>query len=144
MKHLNLSQELHCLVKMKILLALHHCDVLCLLCLIGITVSTKHAKIVNLIIKFKFSLLAEIRQYDWWEPKKVTLHLKMPWNRDEMEVVNDWSFIFLLWWCRPGDFKPVLEDPLPCTFCMSPSSNTPDSTHQLIVETARTKLGVSD
>ncbi len=28
--------------------------------------------------------------------------------------------------------KPVLEDPLPCTFCMSPSSNTPDSTHQLV------------
>ncbi len=29
-------------------------------------------------------------------------------------------------------FKPVLEAPMPCTFCMSPSSNTPDSNHQLI------------
>ncbi len=28
--------------------------------------------------------------------------------------------------------KPVLEDPLPCIFCMSPLSNTPDSTHQLV------------
>ncbi len=28
--------------------------------------------------------------------------------------------------------KPVLEAPLPCTLCMSPLSNTPDSTHQLV------------
>ncbi len=28
--------------------------------------------------------------------------------------------------------KPVLEDTLPCTFCLSPLSNTPDSTHQLV------------
>ncbi len=28
--------------------------------------------------------------------------------------------------------KPFLEAPLPCIFCMSPLSNTPDSTHQRI------------
>ncbi|XP_067306839.1 olfactory receptor 2K2-like [Pseudorasbora parva] len=36
------------------------------------------------------------------------------------------------------DFKPVLEDPQPCTFCMSPSSNTPDSTHELISRDRKT------
>ncbi len=37
-----------------------------------------------------------------------------------------------------GVFKPVLEAPLPCTFCMSHSSNTPDSTHQLISRDCKT------
>ncbi len=42
--------------------------------------------------------------------------------------------------------KHVLENPQPCTFCMSPSSITPDSTHQLISgeETASPEVGVSD
>ncbi len=31
--------------------------------------------------------------------------------------------------CRAGVLKPVLEYPQPSTFCMSPSSITPDSTH---------------
>ncbi len=40
--------------------------------------------------------------------------------------------------------KPVLEYPQPCTFCMSPSSITPDSTHQLISGDCKTEVGVSD
>ncbi len=32
----------------------------------------------------------------------------------------------------PVVFKPVLQAPLPCTFCMSPLSDTPNSTHQLV------------
>ncbi len=35
-------------------------------------------------------------------------------------------------------FKPVLQAPLPCTFCMSPLSDTPDSTHQLISRDCKT------
>ncbi len=35
------------------------------------------------------------------------------------------------WWSTAVVLKPVLEYPQPCT-CMSPSSITPDSTHQLI------------
>ncbi len=34
-------------------------------------------------------------------------------------------------------FKPVLQAHLPCTFCMSPLSDTPE-------ETVRPELGVSD
>ncbi len=37
--------------------------------------------------------------------------------------------------------KPVLEYPQPCTFCMSPSSITPDSTHQLISGDCKTWSG---
>ncbi len=37
--------------------------------------------------------------------------------------------------------KPVLENPQPCTFCMSPSSITPDSTHQLISGDCKTRSG---
>ncbi len=35
-------------------------------------------------------------------------------------------------------FKPVLQAPLPCTFCMSPLSDTPDSTHQLVSRDCKT------
>ncbi len=37
--------------------------------------------------------------------------------------------------------KPVLEAPLPCTFCMSPLSNTPDSTHQLVSRDWKNYIG---
>ncbi len=30
-------------------------------------------------------------------------------------------------WGKPVVFKPVLQAPLPCTFCMSPLSDTPNS-----------------
>lgn len=33
---------------------------------------------------------------------------------------------------RAGLFEPVPEAPLPWTFCMFPSSNTPDSDYQLV------------
>ncbi len=35
-------------------------------------------------------------------------------------------------------FKPVLQAPLPCTFCMCPLSDTPDSTHQLVSRDCKT------
>ncbi len=38
-------------------------------------------------------------------------------------------------------FKPVLQAPLPCTFCMSSLSDTPDSTHQLISRDCKTWIG---
>ncbi len=38
--------------------------------------------------------------------------------------------------------KPVLEAPLPCTFCMSPLSNTPDSTtHHLVSRDCKNWIG---
>ncbi len=38
-------------------------------------------------------------------------------------------------------FKPVLQAPLLCTFCMSPLSDTPDSTHQLFSRACKTWIG---
>ncbi len=40
-------------------------------------------------------------------------------------------------------FKPVLQAPLPCTFCMSPLSDTPDSTHQLVTRDCKTWIDLS-
>ncbi len=37
--------------------------------------------------------------------------------------------------------KPVLEAPLPCTFCISPLSNTPDSTHHLVSRDCKNWIG---
>ncbi len=41
-------------------------------------------------------------------------------------------------------FKPVLQAPLPCTFCMCPLSDTPDSTHQLVSRDCKTWTGCVD
>ncbi len=38
-------------------------------------------------------------------------------------------------------FKPVLQAPLPCIFCMSPLSDTPNSTHQLVSRNCKTWIG---
>ncbi len=42
------------------------------------------------------------------------------------------SFYYSIYLPKTVVPKPVLEAPLPCNFCMSPLSNTPDSTHQLV------------
>ncbi len=74
------------------------------------------------------------------------IHMKMSWHLfcyfDQLSfhALNDILFLLNIWKCenlgalttRPVVLKPVLEYPQPCTFCMSPSSITPDSTHQLI------------
>ncbi len=38
-------------------------------------------------------------------------------------------------------FKPVLQEPLPCTFCMSSLSDTPDSSHQLVSRDCKAWIG---
>ncbi len=48
-------------------------------------------------------------------------------------------FLWVYKWCTIAVvFKPVLQAPLPCTFCMSPLSDTPDSTHQLVNRDCKT------
>ncbi len=54
-----------------------------------------------------------------------------------------WTFSLeeALLWIMAVVFKPVLQAPLPCTFCMSPLSDTPDSTHQLVSRDCKTWIG---
>uniref|UniRef100_A0A673G0Q5 Uncharacterized protein n=1 Tax=Sinocyclocheilus rhinocerous TaxID=307959 RepID=A0A673G0Q5_9TELE len=63
------------------------------------------------------------------------------WYTHILQYMNDFILIFTLVIILINRGFSNLS----CTFCMSPSSNTPDSTHQLIsIETAQPELGVSD
>ncbi len=73
------------------------------------------------------------------------LHSEGPFEVDSFEhfglatmIVFTPKLIALIQPSGPVVFKPVLHAPLPCTVCMYPLSDTPDSTHQLVSRDCKT------
>ncbi len=62
-------------------------------------------------------------------------------NLEQKIYVQIWLFFYS---STPVVFKPVLQAPLPCTFCMCPLSDTPDSAHQLVSRDCKTWTGCVD